>query len=141
MITPWRNQHVTCKSPSLSLMSSKELTRRSAIEYASDIRFHQSFTLPPNPQAGRPAPIRVTYADADHRHDKRSDGPTILCVGGMMGGRYMVSGSMDILAKRHGVRFLCVDRCGLGGSGNVALEHRVQSWLGEPNFRADALYL
>lgn len=37
--------------------------RSSTIEYACDIRFHQSFKLPPNPDIGRNAPIRVSYSD------------------------------------------------------------------------------
>ncbi|MCJ1338675.1 hypothetical protein MMC09_003964 [Bachmanniomyces sp. S44760] len=101
-----------------------------AIESISDIRCHQSFILPPNADAGRPTPIRVTYSDYDHRDPtKRQDGPVLLLIGGLFGGRYMFRGANAPLVEQHQIRLLCIDKCGLGGTGGVPLEFRMKTWL------------
>ena len=98
-----------------------------ALEYAANIKFHQSFTLPANPTIGRPRPIRVTYSDVDYRRD--DTGPVILLIGGMFGGRWITLGSPDALAKHHKLRLIVPDKPGLGGSEAVPLEYRIENWL------------
>ena len=39
-------------------------------------------------------------------------------------------GSRDALAKKHELRLIVPDKFGVGGTGNVPLEHRIDSWLG-----------
>ena len=97
------------------------------MEYAADIRFYQSFTLFANPAIGRPNPIRVTYADVDYRENE--DGPVILLIGGMFGGRWITLGSPDALAEHHKLRLIVVDKPGLGDSGSVPLDFRIENWL------------
>jgi hypothetical protein len=48
-----------------------------------------------------------------------------------MGARYCYS-PLDGLANKYNVRILHVDRPGIGGSDAIALEKRVQIWLGQP---------
>ena len=48
-----------------------------------------------------------------------------------MGGRYMALGSTDALARYYKLRLIIVDKCGSGGTADVPLEYRIQSWLGE----------
>ncbi|MCJ1474210.1 hypothetical protein MMC13_002868 [Lambiella insularis] len=104
--------------------------RDRALEYVSQIRFHQSFVLSANPDAGRPLPIRVTYADLDYRPDERKeDGPAVVVIGGMFGGRYMGMGSVDALAKKYKIRCIMPDKFGLGGTGNVPLQYCIPAWL------------
>ena len=103
---------------------------------ACDIRLHQSFLLPSNPRIGREKPIRVTYSDAGHsvnnskrRADKAEEQvPVLLWVGGQFGGRYQ-SFAYDDLARKHKVRFLAIDRPGIGGTQAVPLDQRVATWL------------
>ena len=103
---------------------------------ACDIRLHRSFLLPPNPRIGREKPIRVTYSDVGHSasisgesQDKAdAEVPVLLWVGGMFGGRYQ-SFAYDDLAKKYGVRFLAIDRPGIGGTQAVALDQRIATWL------------
>ncbi|MCJ1381608.1 hypothetical protein MMC17_004719 [Xylographa soralifera] len=101
-----------------------------ALEYVSRIEFHQSFILPASLEAGRPSPIRITYSDLDYRlEDRKKNGPVVLIIGGMFGGRYLSMGSWDGLAKKHRLRCVVPDKFGMGGSGAVPLEYRVQAWL------------
>ncbi|KAI9820033.1 MAG: hypothetical protein M1827_006604 [Pycnora praestabilis] len=102
-----------------------------AIEFLCDSRFHQSLWLPPKPNAGRTAPLRVTYADVGYRDPTNPGNETIiLFVGGMSGGRYCLAmASADKLAKKYKVRLLCTDRPAIGGSTGVVLEERVNTWL------------
>lgn len=74
-----------------------------AIEYACSLRMHQFFTLPPTDTHG---PLRVTYAVAGLQND---DAPTILCIAGMFGGRWIAL-LQHHLATKVGVRLICVDR-------------------------------
>ncbi|MCJ1430709.1 hypothetical protein MMC27_000059 [Xylographa pallens] len=105
-------------------------SRNRALEYVSRIEFHQSIILPANSEAGRPSPIRITYSDLDYRlEDRKENGPVVLVIGGMFGGRYMSMGSWDGLAKKHKLRCIVPDKFGLGGSGAVPLEYRIQAWL------------
>jgi hypothetical protein len=47
------------------------------------------------------------------------------------------AGSVDSLAREHRIRLICVDRFGMGGSQNVGLEVRVQTWLGKERDKHD----
>ena len=69
----------------------------------------------------------MTYADVDYRKD--TSGPVILFIGGMFGGRWAALGSPDALAQHHKLRLIVVDKPGLGGSGSVPLEYRIENWL------------
>ncbi|MCJ1308934.1 hypothetical protein MMC25_002589 [Agyrium rufum] len=97
------------------------------VEYQARIDFHRSFVLPARPIIHRPQPIRVTYADVDHRDDPH--GPVIFVICGMFPGRWIVPGSADALAKSHKLRLICLDKPGLGGTGSVPLQYRIQNWL------------
>lgn len=95
------------------------------IEFLCDIRFHRSFTLPPNPETSRTTPFRVSYADYGDPESKA----VVLFSGGLMGTRisYVV---LDQLAKVNKVRIIQPDRPGIGGSGEVELNQRIGIWLG-----------
>ena len=54
--------------------------------------------------------------------------PALLWCGGQFGGRYQ-SFAYDELAERHKVRFLAMDRPGIGGTQIVPLEQRIATWL------------
>ena len=69
----------------------------------------------------------MTFADVDYRDDPY--GPVILFCGGMFGGRWAILGSPDALAQHHKVRLIMLDKPGLGGTGRVPLEHRIENWL------------
>ena len=54
--------------------------------------------------------------------------PVLLWAGGMFGGRYQAFANDD-LCKKYRVRFLAVDRPGVGGCQAVELKQRVGTWL------------
>lgn len=54
--------------------------------------------------------------------------PTLLWCSGQFGGRYQ-GFAYDELAKRHKVRFLAIDRPGVGGTQAVPLDQRIATWL------------
>ena len=83
--------------------------------------------LPPNSDIGRPNPMRVTFADVDYREDPL--GPVVLFCGGMFGGRWAILGSPNALAQHHKLRLIAPDKPGLGGTGRVPLEYRIENWL------------
>ena len=95
------------------------------LEFLCDRRFHKSFVLPPNPEAGRDEPYRVSYADFG---DASSDAVVLFC-GALMGTRLSYS-PLDQLANAYHVRIIHPDRPGIGGSDAVELEKRIQTWLG-----------
>lgn len=109
-----------------------------ATELAGDIRLHQSFQLPPNHSIGRNSIIRVSYSDVGYLSPSSTAGepdqpesnevPVVLWAGGMFGGRYQAFANDD-LCKRYRVRFLGIDRPGIGGTDPVALNQRVATWL------------
>ena len=51
-----------------------------------------------------------------------------------MGGRYMSAGVSDAMARYYKLRLLCVDKCGMGGTADMDLKWRMQTWLGEDTF-------
>lgn len=103
---------------------------------ACDIRLHRSFVLPPNPRIGRNKPIRVSYSDVGYSGSilrDTEDGserrvPALLWCSGQFGGRYQAF-AYDELAKKHKVRFLAIDRPGIGGTQAVPLDQRIATWL------------
>jgi pimeloyl-ACP methyl ester carboxylesterase len=109
-----------------------------ATELACDIRLHRSFQLPPNPSVGRDRVIRVSYSDVgfsgsssttrELSHPESSETPVVLWAGGMFGGRYQAFANDD-LCKNYRVRFLAIDRPGIGGTDQVDLNQRVGTWL------------
>lgn len=109
-----------------------------ATELACDIRLHQSFTLLPNSSIGRNQAIRVTYSDVGYSspgsatdepaHPDGKETPVVLWASGMFGGRYQGM-PMDDLCKRYRVRFLAIDRPGIGGTELVSLNQRIATWL------------
>ena len=116
--------------PAMSFSSPAPELKNLCIEYLAESRFHESFILPPSKISNRKQPTRVTYCDAGCRI--RADGSinkaVILFCGGMFAGRWL--GTMfDVAALKCGIRLLSVDRPGLGGTPEIALEHRVQTWL------------
>ena len=52
----------------------------------------------------------------------------MLYAGGMFGGRYQAI-PLDDLCKKYGVRFLGIDRPGIGGTELVSLNQRIATWL------------
>lgn len=109
-----------------------------AIIQACDIRLHRSFVLAPNPRIGRKKPIRVAYSDvgfqpsvlesATNQSEGETDIPTLLFAGGQFGGRYQAY-AYDEIARAHKVRFLAIDRPGIGGTQAVPLDQRIGTWL------------
>ncbi|KAI0813777.1 hypothetical protein GGR55DRAFT_545344 [Xylaria sp. FL0064] len=102
-------------------MSSSDENARAG-QYLDDERFHQTFTLPPDPT--RPAEFKVTYADFGHRNEER----VLLFCGPLVGSRYLLT-TKDKLARQHGVRIISPDRPGFGGTTNVPAADRVRIWL------------
>jgi pimeloyl-ACP methyl ester carboxylesterase len=92
--------------------------------------------LPPNLRIGRNKPIRVTYSDVGYsgsplrgtRDGCERAAPALLWCSGQFGGRYQAF-AYDELAKKHKVRFLAIDRPGIGGTQAVPLDQRIATWL------------
>ena len=108
-----------------------------AIVQACDIRLHRSFLLAPSSSIGRDRSIRVTYSDVGYSaaDEKKSteiphdyEIPVLLWCGGQFGGRYFAFAN-DELAKRYKIRFLAIDRPGIGGTEGVPLNQRIATWL------------
>jgi pimeloyl-ACP methyl ester carboxylesterase len=114
------------------------LTSTRATELACDIRIHRSILLPPNPDIGREKSIRVSYSDVGYssvssglgesRQSSGGEVPVILWASGMFGGRYQAF-AVDEICQKHRVRFLAIDRPGIGGTDAVRLDQRVGTWL------------
>lgn len=56
------------------------------------------------------------------------DVPTLLWCGGQFGGRYQAF-AYEELAKKYKVRFIAIDRPGIGGTQAVPLDQRIATWL------------
>jgi hypothetical protein len=97
------------------------------LEFISDHRFHKCFVLPPDPDTSRTEPHQFSYANFG---DPTSNAVAFFC-GALMGPRFCYS-PLDGLARKHNVRFVHVDRPGIGGIDVIALEKSVQMWLGQP---------
>ena len=94
------------------------------LEFICDSRFHRSFVIPADPEAGLQQPYRTTYAD----FGDVSSGTVVLFCGALVGSRLCYS-PIDQLAKAHHVRIIHPDRPGVGGSDNVEPAKRIQTWL------------
>ena len=109
----------------------------SGAAYLSSIRFHQSFILPANLAHGRPSSLRVSYCDLDYRDAAGRDtgrgdfGPTLLFLPGAGERRYYGALWADALARKHKVRYIHPDRFGVGGTGEVPLQWRIESFVGK----------
>jgi hypothetical protein len=79
-----------------------ELEARAA-EYVGQERFNRRFTLPATEAHGE---LCVTYAVGGR---DRADAPTLLFIGGMMGGRHLAS-MADHVCAEHGMRIVVTDR-------------------------------
>ena len=101
----------------------------SSVAAMCNVRFHRSFFLGPNASLGRPAPVRVSFADLDHRGSKTGDGPTIFFIGGAGACRWNVMRFFDALSAAYRVRTIVVDNFGMGGTGRVPLGHRAASYV------------
>lgn len=95
------------------------------LEFICDSKFHKSFVLPADPEAGRQKPYRTTYADFG---DVSSTAVVLFC-GALFGSRLCYS-PIDQLAKNNHVRIIHPDRPGVGGSDPVEPRKRIQTWLG-----------
>ncbi|GAM89996.1 hypothetical protein ANO11243_080360 [Dothideomycetidae sp. 11243] len=94
-----------------------------AIQTICAKELHQALWLPETALHPR---LRVTYSTTINFHDTTL--PVILFIGPMFGTRY-VSLQAGKLARECGVRLICIDRPGFGGSTPVGLDVRMQVWL------------
>lgn len=83
-------------------MKPGELESR-ASEYIMQEKFNRSFTLPATEAHGE---LSVTYAVGGL---DSADAPTMLFIGGMLGGRYMAS-IADYIGTKRGMRIVVTDR-------------------------------
>ncbi|KAL7811399.1 alpha/beta-hydrolase [Trichoderma gracile] len=102
--------------------------RDQALNYISDARFNQKFSLSndENQEA-----ITVSFADVGFKPESPTDSrstPTVLFIPGMFGSRY-ISAVLDPVARRYGVRVLVIDRPGMGFSTEVPLSQRIPTWI------------
>lgn len=65
----------------------------------------------------------------------------MLVIGGMFGGRWLATGAIDAIARKHGVRMIIPDKFGLGGTANVDLKYRVLGWLGKTRLQNVIFFL
>lgn len=96
------------------------------IEFLCDIRFHQTYTLPPNSATGRTQPFRISYADYG---DQNSD--AVVLFRGAWGTKRFCYSHIDMLAKKHEVQIIYPDRPGIGDTDAVGLRDRISMWLGQ----------
>ncbi|SMY21671.1 unnamed protein product [Zymoseptoria tritici ST99CH_1A5] len=94
-----------------------------AVRLLAPRNLHQCLWLPERPSHAR---LRITFATTSNFDNKSL--PCILFVGPMFGSRYNAL-LFNKLAKDVGVRVICVDRPGIGGSTPVPLRERLPVWL------------
>ncbi|KAK4547187.1 hypothetical protein LTR36_001408 [Oleoguttula mirabilis] len=94
-----------------------------AIKYVCGENFHRRLWLPVSATHDR---LRVTYSTTSNFSDDSL--PAILFCGPMFGSRWFAI-LIDHLAATTGVRVICVDRPGMGGSTPVPLNIRIDVWL------------
>ncbi|KAI7596789.1 hypothetical protein KC346_g14991, partial [Hortaea werneckii] len=94
-----------------------------AIALLCKANFHRALWLPETPAHGK---LRVTYSTTSNFHN--ADLAVILFCGPLFGNRWNAV-MIDRMASAHGVRVICVDRPGMGGSTPVRLDIRVNTWL------------
>ncbi|KAJ9156482.1 hypothetical protein NKR23_g1112 [Pleurostoma richardsiae] len=93
-----------------------------AAAYLDQSRFHCRLTVPATDDHGL---LTVTYAVAGAQSNSAH---TVLFIGGMMGTRYLATLG-DFLCEKLGLRFVVVDRPGMGGSTDVDVSQRIAVWL------------
>ncbi|KAI7490930.1 hypothetical protein KC351_g322 [Hortaea werneckii] len=94
-----------------------------AIALLCRANFHRVLWLPETPAHGK---LRVTYSTTSNFHNAGL--AVILFCGPLFGNRWNAV-MIDRMASAHGVRVVCVDRPGMGGSTPVRLDVRVNVWL------------
>ncbi|KAI7147850.1 6-phosphogluconolactonase, partial [Hortaea werneckii] len=94
-----------------------------AIALLCRANFHRALWLPETPAHGK---LRVTYSTTSNFHN--ADLAVILFCGPLFGNRWNAV-MIDRMSSAHGVRVICVDRPGMGGSTPVRLDVRVNIWL------------
>ncbi|KAI7164106.1 hypothetical protein KC349_g995 [Hortaea werneckii] len=94
-----------------------------AIELLCKANFHKALWLPETSVHGK---LRVTYSTTSNFDN--ADLAVILFCGPLFGNRWNAV-MIDRMASAHGVRVICVDRPGMGGSTPVRLDIRVNVWL------------
>ncbi|ORY64304.1 uncharacterized protein BCR38DRAFT_458026 [Pseudomassariella vexata] len=99
----------------------QELESR-AREYIAQEKFNRRFTLPATDAHDE---LTVTYAVGGVDSDTA---PTVLFIGGMYGGRLLVS-MTDHVGQSLGMRIVVIDRPGMGGSTIVDVGLRLSVWL------------
>ncbi|CAK3884595.1 Hypothetical predicted protein [Lecanosticta acicola] len=105
-------------------MAATDSAYEQATRLLSQRNLHQKIWLP---QTSTHARLRVTFSTTTNFVEDESL-PVVLFIGPMFGTRYM--GLMfDRMAREIGVRMICVDRPGLGGSMPVKGDQRVDVWL------------
>lgn len=97
--------------------------KKAAIERLCNICYHQCLWLPATEKHGK---LRVTFATTSNFNNEAL--PVMLFIPPQVSTRWHIT-SMDHLAQVAGVRVICADRPGFGGSEQVALDLRVDVWL------------
>ncbi|KAF2207479.1 hypothetical protein CERZMDRAFT_102376 [Cercospora zeae-maydis SCOH1-5] len=95
----------------------------SAVRLLADLKFHQCFRLA---ATDKHEELRVTFATSTNFDNHEL--PVVLFVGPMFCSRFFCT-NYNKLSISSGVRFICVDRPGFGGSSSVPIENRVHVWL------------
>jgi pimeloyl-ACP methyl ester carboxylesterase len=111
------------------------MSEEEVLAYVADARFHRVFHLPANPSKQREKPLRVSYSDVGRAQcandEEEARKPTIFFCGGFFAGRYLpLSLGADAVLKARGVRFITIDKPGMGGTEPVPLNRRVDIYLG-----------
>lgn len=99
--------------------------------YLDDPRFHQVFELPANPQDGRAAPFKITYADFGYRNESQPEQENVMLFFPPLLGSRLVQITKDALAQQHKIRIIAPDRPGIGRTDNVDATKRMSIWLGK----------
>ena len=89
-------------TPTTTSLNAKQLEVR-ASEFVKQEKFNRSFRLPATEAHGE---LNVTYAVGGL---DSADAPTMLFIGGMMGGRYLASVA-DYVGMKRGTRIIVIDR-------------------------------
>ncbi|KAM0425472.1 hypothetical protein ACHAPT_009261 [Fusarium lateritium] len=92
--------------------------------FLQDPRFHRSFSFPASPEDGQTT-LQVKYADFGYRNEANPQEENVLLFFPPLMGSRLLHITKDDLAKRHKIRFISIDRPGIGGTSEVELEKRV----------------
>lgn len=118
--------HLELKNDTRTIVKTIDM-KDSAMERATEMlcasHLHRSIWLPATEQHER---LRVTYSLTRNFSDAQV--PAVLFCGPLFGSRY-INIMFDNLAKAAGVRVICVDRPGMGGSTRVPHKQRIRVWL------------